>query len=199
MRDGIFRVRLVRDEDAEPPYNDGSTPILRLDRNGTYVQQFNTQATEQLQNALSALQGYGDDVSRFERYVRSWHGTKSFATVASDDYLYVAFDTAEWRESVGLTDAHCAATTDEDWTTLAHDSLAEVKAWVEGDVWGVVTEELVRFQKVYLKANGTPTGDTEMASEWAENGTTWGHYGREYAETAAREALASALATGSLT
>ena len=201
MRDGVFRVRLVRDDDPHRPEDDGQTPILQCEFAGygyggpPRAIAFNKQAAPYVEHFDRMV---GDDTSKprseriraFKGYLRAVHGTKHIETYnwgAGDRPNLMAFDTREWREAMGITDL----TVD-----TAAQSLVDVKAWAEGDVWGVVVEELVRFRKVYLYANGNPTGDTDLASEWAENDTTWGYYGREYAEQAAREALASALRTG---
>lgn len=63
---------------------------------------------------------------------------------------------------------------------------ADVQAWCDGDVWGYIVQEEVTWTTTnnkYLPA--------ESRTAWETVDACWGFYGREYAEEAAREALAS--------
>lgn len=62
----------------------------------------------------------------------------------------------------------------------------EMQAWRDGEVYGWTVQEQVTWTTTankYLPA--------ESRQEWEEVDSCWGIYGREYAEEAAREALAS--------
>jgi hypothetical protein len=189
-RDG-FRVRLEYDDSPEQPYDDGATPTLQLegrswDRYG--VTAFNMQANPYLDAVRRLLETHDLDV--VERYLRIFHGAVKVQTYnigVSREFGYVAFDTAAWRDSVGITDTERLS---------KEDYLSEVRAWAEGDVYGYIVEKSVSYVKSYLGSGGEVV-DNETGAEWIEvdDGTCWGLYGREWAEQAAREALADVLSS----
>lgn len=200
-RDG-FRVRLQRDTDAEQPYDDGACPILQItcDYYGHgEAAAFNTQANgfEVAYNRFVQFKSPRDGMEIFKRYLRIFHGTKSFGTYHlrhTGEYGYVAFDTKAWLEEIGVTEEN----PDIEPVDRASGSLDEVKAWVEGDAWGWIVEKKVRFYRVYVDEEGIELSDdgyieAETEEDWAEVDSCWGFYGREYAEQAAKEALVDAI------
>lgn len=168
-RDG-YRVRLELDDSGERPYDDGATPILTLERMGygTSVESFNKQAEPYESAVAEVYSRHG--LETVERFAKIFYGATKMDSYWSEGIrgYYVAFDTAEWRETVGVTPELLK---DENY-------LSEVQAWAEGEVYGHIVEKF----------------DAE-ADDWdvVEDGTCWGFYGRDYAEQAAREALTAAL------
>lgn len=181
--EGKFRAKIMLDEGAEKPEWDGMVPVLQLDRSmygGTKAEAFNPQAEKFVDafNRLADLEaGNGYIYENFERYLRIFHG----ATVVSSynvghyrEYGYVGFDTAEWREAMGITDLD---------RLKEEKILYDVQAWAEGDVWGISVEKLVTWS--------TDEEDFEDMDTWEEvDGTScWGYYGQEYAEEEAKAEL----------
>jgi hypothetical protein len=173
MPDGTeYRVRLVRDSDPQKPEDDGQWPILRLYYNNRYgweAEAFNEQAKPYCE-AFNRLKEGGYPTQTFERYVRIFHGASRILTYGPNqvtDYTYMAFDPAAWREAVGVT---VEGIKDE-------LPLSEVIAWLEGDVWGWVSE---------YRDNTSGIADDD---DWEEESSCYGLYGRDYAEEAAQEEL----------
>jgi hypothetical protein len=203
-RDG-YRVRLEYDDSPEQPYDDGATPIFTIERSGygEHVEAFNRQAEPYVDAVSEMMSRFG--LEELERFARIFYGAVKFESWYSEGIsgYYVAFDTEEWRAEVGVT------------PEILKDGgyyLTEVRAWAEGDVYGYIVEKNVNYKKVY----DDPEMEDEDGEEWvevAEQGTTgkrdaegniiyfsmpvsvWGHYGREWAEQAAREALADVLSS----
>lgn len=176
-RDG-YRVRLELDDDVQQPYDDGATPTLQI--GGGYYGDGN--ATEMNKQA----QGFGDIFDSlgsvagtnaqhreiFARYLRIFHSTQRvqyWNEGVSNEYCYVAFDTAAWRESMGITDLDRLG---------SEDYLSEIRAWATGDVYGYIVEKY-----------------DDESEEWeaTDDGTCWGLYGYDWAAQAAREALTEEL------
>jgi len=67
--------------------------------------------------------------------------------------------------------------------------MSEYKAWCEGDVWGHIVEEKVRWQRV--DESGTPTVIVEpnQMETWEEVESCYGFYGYDYALAEAKEIL----------
>lgn len=179
MPDGTeYRVRLVPDTDAEQPYDDGAWPILRKEPirgSGTYVEAFNKQG-EPYVDAFARLKEGGYPTEVFERYLRIFHGVNHFHTYGPNratDYTYMAFDPTVWRQD----------NIAEDHDLSQEKPLAEVEAWVEGDVWGWVSER---------RANSSGIADED---DWEEESSCYGLYGRDYAEEAAQEELNDMVAS----
>lgn len=185
-RDG-YRVRLEVDTDPlSPDDSDAMVPVLRLDSEGYYgtrAEAFNNQAND----FESAYNHFAEFANRralevFERYVRIFHGATKVDTWnvgITQEYGYLGFDTAEWRERVGADPENLK---DE-------DLLSEVRAWATGEVYGVIVERRVTGTTVF---DAEDLEDEDM-QRWDEVEAVWGHNGREWAKQAAKEALADVL------
>jgi hypothetical protein len=178
MPDGTeYRVRLERDEtDINEPYDEGQWPIIKVWTQGytTRVEAVNN-AADRFPSKYTGLvlSETSDPEELFARYVRMFHGGTAMFTYGPNqatDSKYIAFDTAVWRETVGI----------EDTAALALEKpLSEIQAWIEGDVWGAIVERR----------------DKEESADWVQEEDVWGFYGREYAESRAKEWLADTVAT----
>lgn len=175
--DGKFRAKITVDEDAQEPYDDGAVPILRIDYigYGYRAEAFNRQAEDYV-DAFNSLMEY-HDMEVFERYLRIFHGTtvyREYNTRMTREYGYIGFDTAVWRESMGVDPERFKG----------ENILSEVEAWASGDVWGIAVEKLVTWS--------TEEEDYDDFDQWEEVDDTavWGFYGQEWAEQEARAELA---------
>lgn len=175
-----FRAIIITDESAEQPYDDGATPILTIANNGYgtgRVEAFNRQAEEFTGVFNELWQRFElEDLERFARIFLGAKGVSYWHSAGMGGY-YFAFDTDKWAEEVGCPE--------DRREVAARDSLKEVQAWAEGDVWGVAVQELVTYTKTYS------SGDEETGEEWVtvDDTSVWGFYGAEYAEQQAREEL----------
>jgi hypothetical protein len=177
---GDYRAVIKLDTDAQEPYNDGATPIFRLEASnewyrGYSAEAFNLQASPYL-DAFRRFENSGNHLEIFERYLRIFHGTikvQQWNVGIDREWGYLAFDTAAWREEVG---APLKSLEKEDY-------LSEVRSWAEGDVWGVGVEKRVRWS--------TDEEDYEDMDTWEEtpDGFVWGYYGQQWAEEEARGML----------
>jgi hypothetical protein len=189
-----YRVRLVLDEYPEKPYDEGATPILSREFHGYGArwEAFN-EAGEGFAHALNELFdrfGRQDGEEVVERYLRIFHGAYSVTWDSSEYNRYVSFDTAEWREKVGLTDEWLNAhSTERD--KLSEGSLKEVMAWANGDVYGYIVEKKLSTYKTYTDPQTLEVVTEEEDEEWVEveDGSCYGFYGREWAEESAVDAF----------
>lgn len=180
--DGSLRVRLELDPYPDEPYDDGASPLLRLDRTSYGVRAEHVMAggrpldqDGQIEGAAQYWQVTPSDDRwwLFEKYLRAFHGATQVESWHSGSYWYVTYDSAAWREYAG--------------TQPGSASMDEYRAWCEGDVWGYVVEERVTWH------TDDPGYDDEDQWEDTED-SCFGFYGRDYAEERAREALADAVA-----
>ena len=159
------RLVLALDMDAQEPYDDGGSPILRyeygraeqLDKISSYT------LHPRIVEALTRWAPF-DKGDPFGRYVRAFHGATVVETYQSDRCLYVTLDPREWRDKVGASEGSV--------------SLEEWRAYCEGDVYGWIVQQLVTWTK---------EGSDETREEWEDVESCWGYYGRKYAEEAARQ------------
>lgn len=196
-----YRVRLELDEYPEKPYDDGATPILYREFKyyGARWEAFNKQG-EDLVDELNALCGRvrrEDEEEVIERYLRIFHGAYSVVFDSSEENRYISFDTAAWREEMGLTDEHLDRNPDIKRDELAEGSLKEVMAWAEGDVYGVIEERRLNRHTVTVYTDPV-SGDEVRKSDtegeyWETVESVWGYYGRKWAEQAAEEAFKNAV------
>ncbi|QFG12151.1 Hypothetical Protein OBI_RACECAR_312 [Arthrobacter phage Racecar] len=186
-----YRVRLELDEYPEKPYDDGATPILSREFGNYYGSRWEAvnKQGEDLADELNALAGRIQrelEEEVIERYLRIFHGAYSVTFDSSENCRYVSFDTADWREKMGLTDEYMEKVGKDvlDPSTLSEGSLKEVMAWANGDVYGIIVEKLLITFKSYHDPETNASVKEEDGEEWVEveDGSVWGFYGREYAE-----------------
>lgn len=177
---GKLRVRLVLDEYPEKPYDDGRSPIIRLD----YLSGWRAEAVSDIggyvpaaiDSITAAAARWGGEPDLFERYLRIFHGTTEvewYDRRGGGGSVYVTFDTTDWREHHGINDGRTGAIDIGEW-----------RAWCEGDVYGYVVEELATWRRT-----DNESGDERQT--WEERESLWGLYGREYAEQSAREGFSA--------
>ena len=183
------RVRLVHDTEPSEPYGDALAPTARVwtDRRvsaewaGEVYQPKNLDAWTFCE-AWERLRDW-DNVAR---YLRMFHGATTVHVLSphhNSDAHHVIFDTPDWREMTGVTD------TPADLTGDVH----EWQAWLDGDVYGIVTERRVTTHTTVTDAE---TGDVvreDDGDDWEEYDAVWGFFGREYAEREARDTLKGEL------
>lgn len=176
--DGRYRVKLVQDYDAEEPYDDGQSPILRYDsrysRDTAHVGG-SARPTDDDERIEYAAKRWGIDSHEFELYLKAFYGVTQIITWSSRDYTYVTYDSARWREYVGLTEEYLAEH-GRKYTV----SLDEYRAWCEGDVYGYVVEKNVTW---------TADDNRNEMSTWEHEDSCFGFYGYDWAVQAAKEAF----------
>lgn len=182
-----YRALIQRMDYADEPYDDGAWPILRLDYSrysDVKAQAFNKQA-EPYVMAWNELNDrlYGSDnlMRAFGLWVKLYHGGTRLVTYGREntrqtDHTYLAFDTAGWREKVGAPLENMAT----------EDPLSEVRAWIEGDVYGITVQH--RWNP------DNRLDDPDVGWHGHGDGWTWGYYGDKYAEEEAKQQLENAVA-----
>jgi hypothetical protein len=174
--DGRTRVRIVIDTDASKPYDDGSSPVVRVEYRHHSTEQSGPDTSYKLHDGIvQAFARWASETDLAERYCRIFHGVTTFAySYQSDrDAFYVTLDPTDWRTEVGAP----AGSVD----------MTEWIAYVEGDCYGIVPERLTTW-----------TNDRgETRETWDEiDGSVWGFYGQgDYLEASARDILADAMAS----
>lgn len=169
--DGQYRVKLVLDEYADEPYDDGQSPLIQLDirYSGTRAEHVMVGARPADNDARieEAAERWGSDFDKLEKYLRAYYGTSQVKTWHSGDYWYITYDTAEWRDYTGAPENSV--------------SMDEWQAYCTGDVWGYVVERNVTW---HSDENPSQTMQT-----WEEEDSCWGYYGYEWAKKSALEAF----------
>jgi hypothetical protein len=172
--DGRFRVRLVRDEHAENPRNDGETlvHVITID---THLGQYHPVDKDggPLAGAWERLKwNRWTGVDIFTRYVSIMHGgivLESSPERGPRSLWYVTGEEARAIDGGLLTEGYVEA------------EMQEYEAWAEGDVWGFIVEERVGW---------TRDDDPDESMEtWEHVDSCFGFYGKPYARSQAREAL----------
>jgi hypothetical protein len=189
-----YRVRLAYDDSGEKPYDEGGVPILSREFRGMRFEAVNDQANE-YESVINELWDRYDEET-IERFLRIFLGATSVIFNSSENQRYLAFDTAEWREKMGLTDEYLEAHKGEhDFDNLAKGTMDEYMAWANGEVYGYIVEKKFTTQTKYIDPVTEELVNVEDDEEWVpvEDGSVWGFFGREWAEQAAREALAEAM------
>jgi hypothetical protein len=132
---GRFRVKLVLDEYPDEPYDDGQSPLMRLDYTSSGWRAEHIMATGRPLDADSyveeAVARWGSDFRLLEKYLRAYFGVTKIETWHSGSYWYITYDPASWREHVGAPEGSV--------------DMSEYRAWCEGDVWGYVVEKRVTW------------------------------------------------------
>ena len=190
-RDG-YRVRLVLDEFAEEPYDDGAWPVLRIEPGNwgsssavTHMYEGSSRPHDldgAVENAVWHWMTTPSDSDwpKFEKWLRAYLGVTRVETYYSGSFWYVAYDSAQWRKWACVDPERLPS----------ENPLAEIKAWVEGDVWSWVVEK----QVAWTSDDWWP-GTTEYAKRntWEVVDSCGGYYGSAWAEKSAREAFEFAL------
>ena len=186
---GDLRVRLVRDDYPDEPYDDGHSPILRLyplrswgGWRADHIDTIGGHTPAGIGEIVTAAEKWAGNPDLFGRYLRMFHGTTEVqwydGRQDGADYVYVTFDTADWREHHQIAPEQREVIDMSEW-----------RAYCEGDVYGYVIEQRTTWRR---------DGSTETRQSWETVDSCWGFYGNQYAEQAAREAfedLTSNLAT----
>lgn len=175
---GKYRARIVLDKHPSEPYDDGATPIVQVRRGGYWGwsgEQAGGTSYKVPGDIIEAVGRFGSDSDLLERYLRIFHGVTSVKWYDSGSYTYFSFVSPDWLEYVGEP---------RDNEGIKAD-LTEWIAYCEGDVWGVVVEELTTWQRTDVPTYGDPI----IREEWDEVDSVWGHYGYKWAVEAAKEQL----------
>jgi len=189
---GQYRLVLVDDYDAQEPYCDGGTPLLRYSTSWTGglrgEQVTNITSYRVSDRILEAFQEFGADREKFERYLRIFHGMRSIVWLSNRGaYDYVTFDTQHWRDAMGLTEEYLSEHPDVEGTGFAN--LDEYAAWLSGETYGYRIERKQRWLPVNDENEVVSFLDTTEQVTWEEEDSCYGYYGHGVAEGAAREAF----------
>lgn len=183
-----YRVRLEYDDSGEKPYDEGAVPILSREfRSYSSRWEAVNEQGKDFESIISELYNrFDNEEVVIERFLKIFYGAYSVEWNSSQDNRYLAFDTAAWREKVGLSDEWLDAHTMERGK-LAEGSLSEIMAWANGEVYGWIVE---RKLATYTTYKDHKTGETVRETEsedWEQVDSCWGFYGDEYAREAATE------------
>lgn len=179
-QDGL-RVRLAADENADEPYDDWQSPLLRLRYNGVHGWQaehvvVGSRPTGCDTRIEEAAARWGGELHLLGKYLRAYHGTKVVRQWSSDDYTYITYDTEQWREYIGFP-----VGSELPGSYEASVNLDEYRAWCEGDVYGYIIEREI----TWVGRENIP----DIMTTWEEVESCWGFYGWEQAEESAAEAF----------
>jgi hypothetical protein len=189
---GDYRAVIVREDYSSEPDYDGQAVVLRFDyRNGWDVDNLN--GMSEGDDMAKALKAFMDTFSSrkgwpvFERYARIFHGTRDIRkfhySYAPDSVEYVALDSFAMRQAWGLEE-------DSEYAdSFAEGTANDWQAYIDGDVYGIAIQQKRSFSTVTTYSDGST--DETTGEEWdtLEDSEMWGHYGKDWAEQAAREAL----------
>lgn len=183
-----YRVYLEADDSGEKPYDEGAVPTLSREFRG-YGSRWEAvnDAGEDFTGLLNALEERFEE-AEIERFIRIFLGAYSVEWESSDNCRYLAFDTAAWREKVGITDEWLDRT-DNDRSKLAEGSLSEIIAWANGEVYGYVLERRMNRHSTYTDPATGETVKEDESEHWEILDSCWGFFGYEYATEAAIEAF----------
>lgn len=186
--DGAERIVLAYEEGPSAPCNDGGTPILAIypwGEVGQITEITSYVVDDDIISALRRCHELHDGQDLFERYLRIFHGATSVEWYVNGNF-YVTFDTADWRNEMGLTDERMA-----DYAEFFEGkSIASMDEWVsycEGEVYWARLEAKGTWSRQDFRADGTVT---ETVGElWDTVDTVGGFYGYEWAVEGAKEHL----------
>jgi hypothetical protein len=175
--DGKLRAVVTLDTDAERPDYDGGPWIFRVDWTSWGKPDMDVLSEASGYGTLpspedglsSALERWGSDWDRVERYLRIFHDVVVFErldrrtggcllAVATRELVEAWGCTVEQAVSEGFPSSWCA--------------------WEGGDAWGIAVERLRTWES---------EGETE--ERWEDVDACYGFYGRAYAETEALSML----------
>lgn len=179
--DGTRRVRAVLDTDPQEPEHDGGMPVLRIIR-GRYDDQtrathvygstgYGFDAAAVWDRFDTAHPGYRQTLHVFTRWLAVFRGTTTVWDYEPGDWedpRYLTFDTAAWREEVGVAEP-----------VDAKEAFEEYHAWLVGECYGLVLEHKVRHDvRTTDLYTGEATAWTREAC-WQEQDAVWGFYGHD--------------------
>jgi len=183
-----FRVKLINDEYASEPWDDGHSPLIRIERRYSesaehvMVGSRPTGDDDRIAEAAARWSHPGDH-AKFEKYLRAYYAVtqvKWYGPNDATDSTYVSYDTAAWREYVGAPEKSV--------------NMDEWISYLEGDVYGYRVERKVHvYQDKRIHSGDDFRTESTEYDEWEEVDSCWGFYGHEYATEAAEEALSEAL------
>lgn len=165
------RARVILDEYAECPYDDGSSPILAYSRRGVQ-QETRTTSYAVSDRIIEAANRWPMETAKFDRYLIIFHGTTEIDEWSTDDADYVTFDTAEWREAMGIPEDLAAWRASNPDAKLANAD--EYRAWLEGGSYMIVVER--RIWKATVDRDLIPDLDS-VGDEWEHVDSLSGLYG----------------------
>jgi hypothetical protein len=189
--DNGWRVRLVTEEYPDEPYDDGQSPLLRIDRGYAYsnrsaehVMATGRPTGDDSRIEEAAVRWAGEPV-KLEKYLRAYYGATQvvwYGPNQSTDYTYVTYDTAAWREYAGMS------------LPLPENavSLNEYRAYLEGHVYYYVVEQKVTWRAVNPVSDDPDYAEYPDRESWEETDSCGGYYGYEYARQCALEAFEAA-------
>lgn len=182
---GDYRVLLRQDPYPDEPYDDGQSPILRINRtrwawDAAHVM-VGGRPTDDDSRIEEAAARWAHDLNLLEKYLRAYHGTtvfKQYGPNQATDYTYVTYDTERWREYVWPAELGYPV------PDGAGVNMDEYQAWLEGDVYFYQVQKRVTWH--------TDDDDYDDETRWEDvpDGTVGGFYGYEYAKQEALDALA---------
>ncbi len=196
--EGDWRVTIKRDEYSNEPYDDGQSPLLRIDRGYGYggrsaehVMVGGMRPTDSDARIEEAAARWAGKPDLFEKYLRAFHGAtviKWYGPNQSTDYTYVTYDTPEWSECIGYDDK-CAPRADYDGAKAVN--MDEYIAYLEGDVYSFTVERKISVKETReIGFAGEYLRDEEYEYDtWEHVDSCGGHYGYEWAKQAALEAF----------
>lgn len=194
---GDYRVRIVPDECADEPYNDGQSPLLRIEprfeMRVTYVDTGASRPHQEDEFIIAAIQRWNttpgrDNWNLFEKYLRAYFGVTQIETWYTDIYWYVTYDSAAWRKSIGFDGVIAPLDGGKGGA-----SLAAYKAWCEGEVYSWVVEKRVAWRAVNPVTDDPDYAEYPDRETWETVESCSGYYGYdEYLKEEALEALTSA-------
>lgn len=192
---GRYRVVLGLSDGASEPESCGQSPLLQLEATGSHgawqathiqVDGRPTGSDAEIEEAAARLAG---ERAALEAYLRGNHGARHFEWYENQDCTYLTYDTTQWR----------------DYTRLPHEgdldgklvngaiSLADYKAWREGEVYYYLIQEHMTWTTDRLPAPFNTRREWTTV-DWEGSSGGYGLYGVAWAEEEARDTWAEFLA-----
>jgi len=122
-----WRARIVADAEAGQPWGDALAPALLVERDHAAwaSEVYQSKDADRILQAWRRL-----DPQVFQRYLRLAHGTTVIEQVSERNLTVITFDTAGYREHVGISGPADLRGECIDW-----------RAWLDGDVYEVIVEQ----------------------------------------------------------
>jgi len=185
-----YRVSIDYDQTwQEKPWGDVYAPVLRIDKG-----HYRTSAThvdeggrphgddDAIENAVVHWGTSPADENwerYFVRYLKAYFGVTHVTWFGSEDYWYVAYDSAAWREFVGVTD---------DQLPMSGNFLADWEAWVNGEVFSFTIEKKAHiWQHRNIHSHNSFRTESTDFDTWEYVDGSGGYYGYDAAREEALE------------